>query len=73
MPNEKNIVIARKCFATLILDYEWDYIWDGKREKGVYCRILIDLNYAGQLTAESREKAIEKFNHGEWVRQYYND
>lgn len=71
MANEKNLVIAKKLFGTLILDYEWNYVFDGKREKGVYCRILIDGNYAGQLTAETRGKAIEKFYRGEYVRQYF--
>ena len=56
-----NLPIAQKYFAILVLDYEFDDV--------CYCRILIDGNYAGQLTAVNRDQAIEKFLTGQWVHQ----
>ena len=58
---ELNLPIARKIFMTLILDYESEY--------GVYCRILNDGWYYGQLTAPNVETAIEKFMNGQFVHR----
>ena len=58
---EMNMPIAQKYFAVLVMDYEF--------EDMVFCRILIDGNFAGQLTAENKDQAIEKFLAGHWVHQ----
>lgn len=55
---ELNQEIARRCFASLILDYEYTDI--------VFCRVLIDGYFCSNLTADSRQAAIEKFNNTEW-------
>lgn len=56
--HELNIEIARRFFASLILDYEF--------ENCVSCRVLIDGYYCSSFIAPSREAAIEKFNNTEW-------
>ena len=66
---ELNQVIARKLFRTLVLDYEWNF----NGETSVYCRILNDGNYYGQLTARNREEAINKFMKGQYVHYYQED
>ena len=53
-----NLEIARRYFASLILDYESEF--------GVTCRVLIDGYYHSTFTAENRQAAIEKFNNTEW-------
>lgn len=55
---ELNIEIARRCFASLVLDYEFNDF--------VSCRVLIDGYYCSSFIASSREAAIEKFNNTEW-------
>ena len=55
---ELNQEIARKYFASLILDYEYTDI--------VFCRVLIDGYYHSTFTAANRQVAIEKFNDTEW-------
>ena len=64
MMREKNECIARKGFASLILDYEFSA--NDLLPAYVSCRVLIDGWYNGSITAESREAAIEKFYAGEW-------
>lgn len=56
--SELNVEIARRFFASLILDYEFDNF--------VSCRVLIDGCFCRSLVASSREEAIEKFNSTEW-------
>lgn len=65
MTREMNLEIARQCFGSLILDYEWEF----EDETGVYCRILNDGWYVGYLTARNREEAIEKFLSGNYHRK----
>lgn len=55
---ELNQEIARRCFASLILDYEYTDI--------VFCRVLIDGYFCSNLTADSRQAAIEKFYNTDW-------
>jgi len=54
---ELNQVIARNLFLTLVLDYEYRF----NDLSGVYCRVLNDGYYYGQLTATNRDEAINKF------------
>ena len=68
---ELNQEIARRCFASLILDYEITQA--DINESGFYgfiphvtCRVLIDGYYHSTFTAENRQAAIEKFNNTEW-------
>lgn len=63
MDHAKNEVIARRLFRSLVLDFEYPEM-DGL-PAGVSCRVLNDGNYIGRIHAETREKAIEKFNNGE--------
>lgn len=53
-----NQEIARKYFASLILDHEYDDI--------VFCRVLIDGYFCANLAADNRQAAIEKFNNTSW-------
>lgn len=63
---ERNICIATKCFAALILDYEWE------SEDGfpscVSCRVLIEDVFQRRIITETREQAIEQFMTGAWRR-----
>lgn len=53
-----NQEIARKFFASLILDFEYPDV--------VICRVLIDGYFCANLTAANRQAAIEKFNNTSW-------
>lgn len=59
-------IIARKCFATLILDKE--YLGDKEYNLPplVSCRVLVDGWWKADLYAETKEEAVEKFNSGNW-------
>jgi len=58
MLREKEICIDCKCFASLILDYEFfDY---------VSCRVLVEDLLRGYIVASNRAEAIEKFRAGLW-------
>lgn len=50
--------IARQCFASLVLDYEY--------ERTVVCRVLIDGNFYTTITATTIESAIDFFYSGLW-------
>lgn len=58
MVRELNQEIARKFFASLILDFEYPDI--------VFCRVLIDGYFCANFTTENRQAAIEKFNNTSW-------
>lgn len=60
---KRNECIARRAFATLILDSE--YPANGYMPAVVFCRILVDGWYRDTISAETREKAIELFNNWE--------
>lgn len=60
MLNPKNELIARRCFASLYLDYE--FMGDDTFPPSVTCRILVDGWFKERFYAESRNKAIEYFN-----------
>lgn len=66
---DMNLPIASKGFCTLVLDHEWNEIKLLGMSAGCYCRILCDGWYVGQLVADSRDQAIEKFLAGHWVHQ----
>lgn len=53
-----NECIDSKCFASLILDYEWPDL--------VSCRILIEDVYQTRIHAANRAEAIEIFRSGSW-------
>ena len=53
-----DVEIARKCFATLVLDYESPDYASG--------RVLIDGWYKATLTANNREELIQKFYNKEY-------
>lgn len=61
---ELNQEIARKYFVSLILDHEYP-VADGL-PACVFCRVLIDGYFCSNLTAETRQAAIEKFNNTVW-------
>ena len=63
---EKKECIATKCFASLILDYEWQ-AEDGL-PAGVSCRVLIEDVFQRRIITETREQAIEQFMTGAWRR-----
>lgn len=60
MINPLNECIARRCFASLYLDYE--FMGDDIFPPSVTCRILIDGCFKERFSVESRDKAIEYFN-----------
>lgn len=62
-----NKEIARKCFMSLVLDY--DIPADDYGPKYVSCRVLNDGYYFGVVTAESIAEAIDKFEAGEIVKE----
>ena len=66
MLRPKNECIASRGFAALILDYEFpaDEIFPAY----VSCRVLIEDLKSGEITAETREQAIEQFKNGSWKR-----
>ena len=66
MLREKNECIAAKAFAALILDYEFPANKEWNIPAYVSCRVLIEDLYQTTIHAETREKAIEIFNSGEW-------
>ena len=53
-----NLEINRKCFGSLILDYEF--------EDSVKCRVLIDGWYKATIYAKNREEAIKLFREGNY-------
>ena len=53
-----NLEIDRKCFGSLILDYEF--------EDYVKCRVLIDGWYKATIYAKNREEAIKLFREGNY-------
>ena len=61
MLKEKNELIARKLFLSLILDYE--FFADEINGLQDYCsgRVLNDNNYLYSWTAATRAEAIDKF------------
>lgn len=59
-------IIKRRCFATLILDAEYDYDADFNLPALVVCRVLIDGRYSGTIYAETLESAIRIFEEGKW-------
>ena len=60
MINPLNECIARRCFASLYLDYE--FMGNDIFPPSVTCRILIDGYFKERFSVESRDKAIEYFN-----------
>ena len=58
MMRELNECIARKAFASLILDYEWSDM--------VSCRVLFDGCFEGRFHAANRDEAIAAFKSGAW-------
>lgn len=70
MRNPINECIAAKCFASLILDYE--YKGDDYMPPCVSCRVLIEDLYQTRIHAETREKAIEMFLSGVWKEASHN-
>jgi len=58
MLKEMNLEIDRKCFGSLILDYEF--------EDFVKCRVLIDGWYKATIYAKNREEAIKLFREGNY-------
>ena len=56
--------IARKCFASLVLDVE--YPGDEDIPAYVKCRVLVDGWYRATIYAANREEAISRFYSGEW-------
>lgn len=58
MTKPRDELIARKCFASLWLDYEW--------EDFVSCRVLIDGWFKANLYAKDCEEAIDKFMKGDY-------
>lgn len=64
MLRPKNECIDCKCFAALILDYEYNGS-DGLPPM-VSCRVLIEDLKAGEIVAETRDQAIEIFRSGAW-------
>ena len=64
MIRPKNECIDCKCFAALILDYEWE--GDDVFPAYVTCRVLVDDLLRGRITAANRQEAIEKFRRGEF-------
>lgn len=58
MLKEMNLEIDRKCFGSLILDYEFD--------DSVKCRVLIDGWYKATIYAKNREEAIKLFREGKY-------
>lgn len=67
MLSPKNELIARKCFASLYLDYE--FTGSDSLPASVSCRVLIDGCYNCHLYAATREEAIEKFYQGTWKEE----
>lgn len=61
----KNEEIARRLFASLILDYE--YPETENLPACVSCRVLIDGYFCANLHAGTRQEAIEKFNNINWT------
>lgn len=59
-----NRTIARKCFAELVLDYEWK--GDAYLPPSVTCRVLIDGCFCTRIYATTIDAAIEYFNSGAW-------
>lgn len=53
-------LVARRCFATLYLDYE--YPGDDILPPSVTCRILVDGYFRERFYTETIDQAIEYFN-----------
>ena len=64
-----NRPIAVKGFCVLVLDHEWNAIPSMGMNAGCYCRILNDGYFAGQIVADNRDQAIERFLSGSWIHQ----
>ena len=58
-----NKEIARKCFMSLVLDY--DIPADEYGPAYISCRVLNDQNYFGCIVAGSIEEAVKKFMAGD--------
>lgn len=58
-------LIARRCFASLYVDYEHEV--DEIFPASCTCRILVDGWFKERFTVENREKAIEYFEN--WKEQ----
>lgn len=63
---DMNLPIARKCFAVLYLDSEYNADSILGLESFVYCRVVVDGWYKDSISAATREEAIEKFYNGDW-------
>ena len=63
---EPNQVIARRVFATLVLDNVYAGLPELNFPPAVYCRVLIDGYFCSRFTTETIEQAIDKFNNTEW-------
>ena len=61
---EKNELIARNCFASLVLDY--DFAGDDVFPPCVVCRVLIDGDFATYIHADTVQDAISDFYAGTW-------
>ena len=66
---DMNLAIASKGFCILVLDHEWEAVPAMGMKAGCYCRILNDGYFEGQLVADNREDAINRFLSGAWIHQ----
>lgn len=64
---EKNEIIARKVFATLVLDYDFPAF--GDIPAYVSCRVLHDGYFVSRMHAGSVDEAIERFYRGDYERR----
>lgn len=62
----RNECIDCKCFASLILDYEFPENKELGWPAYVSCRVLVEDLKRGSIIAASRQEAIEKFRRGEF-------
>ena len=63
---EPNQVIARRVFATLVLDNIYEGLPELNFPPAAHCRVLIDGYFCSRFTTETIEQAIDKFNNTEW-------
>ena len=63
---ELNQEIARKCFASLVLDYEYPGDELHGFEPFASGRVLIDGWYKADISASNRDELVEKFYNTSW-------
>lgn len=65
MAEEK--ILARRAFATLVMEAFYDYDADFGLPALCVCRVMIDGYFVTKLYADSVDDAITKFYEGKWV------